>query len=59
MKKRLDLWRAQLNTARQEKKFLTRQQTSINKAVARNQNLINTLEKKIDAFMAKTKSKLG
>jgi hypothetical protein len=59
MKKRLDLWRAQLNTAKQEKKFLTRQQTSINKAVVRNQNLIDLLERKIDTILAKAESKLG
>jgi hypothetical protein len=59
MKKRLDLWRAQLKTAREDKKFLTRQQTSVNKAVERNKSLIKSLEKKIDSILAKTESKLS
>lgn len=55
--KRLDLWRAQLKAAKQESNFLHRQYNSLQKAIARNQTLINSLEKKIDTFLAKTKSK--
>jgi len=55
--KRLDLWRAQLQGAQQDRNFLRRQYNSLAKAITRNDNLINTLGKNIDTFMAKPKSK--
>lgn len=55
MTKRLNLWRAQLKAAREARKFLARQQTSINKAVNRNLTLIKSLEQKIESFLAKVK----
>lgn len=51
--KRVDLWRAKLKVARAEMKIVTRQANSLNKRQLALTNLINELEKKIGAVLAK------
>ncbi len=51
--KRIDMWRAKLKVARAEMKIVTRQANSLNKRQLALTNLINELEKKIGAVLAK------
>lgn len=51
--KRIDMWRAKLKVARAEMKIVTRQANSLNRRQAALTNLINELEKKIGAVLAK------
>lgn len=51
--KRIDMWRAKLKVARAEMKIVTRQANSLNRRKAALITLINELEKKIGAVLAK------
>jgi DNA-binding transcriptional LysR family regulator len=51
--KRIDMWRAKLKVARAEMKIVTRQANSLNKRQSALTNLINELETKIGAVLAK------
>jgi DNA-binding transcriptional LysR family regulator len=51
--KRVDMWRTKLKVARAEMKIVTRQANSLNKRQLALTNLINELEKKIGAVLAK------
>jgi len=51
--KRIDTWRAKLKVARAEMKIVTRQANSLNRRQAALADLINELEKKIGAVLAK------
>ena len=51
--KRVDMWRAKLKVARAEMKIVTRQANSLNKRQSALTGLINELEKKIGAVLAK------
>ena len=51
--KRIDMWRAKLKVARAEMKIVTRQANSLNKRQLALTNLINELETKIGAVLAK------